>query len=38
MEILLRPLTLGRNDLTATQDRLVGQKKEEGGEDECKKV
>jgi len=31
MEILLRPLTLGNNDLTARQDWLVGQKKKGGG-------
>lgn len=37
MEILLSPLTLGSNDLTAGQDRLVGQKKEGEG-NECRKV
>lgn len=31
MEILLRPLTLGNNDLTARQDWLVGQKQKRGG-------
>lgn len=31
MEILLSPLTLGSDDLTAGQDRLVGKKKRGGG-------